>query len=274
MSMPLGFDLIDVHCHILPGLDDGPSSMGESLEMVRMAAQDGIAKIVCTPHYIPGLYRPQQQSIKAACQELTRQILKHEIPMDIFPGAEIHIDAVSTEDFAPDGLTTINVTGSYALIELPYQIMPRHIEDVFWKLISQDITPILAHVERYPYLIHDPLPLNDWLHMGVGLQVTASSLFGLFGPEVMDFSRLLLDHQMVSILSTDGHGSSSRRPLMSAVGWWVQEHYGQRTAQDVLNRRGECILRGEAVDMPDFIPFQVKKTWTRKILDRLAGKHR
>lgn len=270
--MPLTCEIIDLHCHILPGLDDGPADMTQSLDMVRMAVQDGISKIVCTPHYIPGLYRPHQKSIRAACQELTREIQKLELPVSVFPGAEIHIDAVSTEEFSADGLMTINDAGLYALLELPYQILPQHIEDMFWKLISQDITPLLAHVERYPYLIHDPLPVNDWLQMGVGLQVTASSIFGRFGPEVMDFSRTLLEQNMVHVLSTDGHGTTSRRPIMYRVGEWVKEHYGQRVAVDLLCRRAAGILNGDDLEMLDCIPFQAKKSWAQKVLGRLGGK--
>jgi protein-tyrosine phosphatase len=148
--------MIDLHNHILPGLDDGADNWPKSIAMARIAYEDGITGIVCTPHWIPGKYENKRADIITVVEEFKKHLVEQEIPLSIYPGAELRLDIRLTEKIASGELMTVNNNGIYVLIELPEESIPDNLEDFLWHLALKNIKPIISHVERYPLLHKNP----------------------------------------------------------------------------------------------------------------------
>jgi len=267
--------MIDIHCHILPGLDDGPATEEEALEMARIAAEDGITDIVCTPHHLPGLYSTRPDAITAAVRALQASLNACGIRLTLHPGMEIHVSAADPEGLSQGKLLGLNGQGRAVLIELPHQFIPQNVDTLFWSFLSRDIQPVLAHVERYPGLLTDPSPLEEWVHMGIMTQVTASSLLGRFGPDVEDFAWRLLASNLAHILATDSHSPDFRRPHMSAASSALEDRLGRDVALDLVLHRPRALIQGQAIHLPDPLPLSdpaAQPGFVHRILGWI-GKH-
>ncbi|MCA9404225.1 MAG: tyrosine protein phosphatase, partial [Candidatus Omnitrophica bacterium] len=166
--------MIDIHCHILPDIDDGPRTMEESLEMCRIAVADGITTIVATPHhnspYVESL--PADVVLKKVA-ELREELHRHTIPLEILPGQEIHITETIVEDILQGRSLTLNNAGKYALIEMPADSVPFYVRQVVERLKVNGITAIIAHPERNRQVQQDPQSLADLIAAGALGQITA-----------------------------------------------------------------------------------------------------
>jgi len=136
--------MIDIHCHILPGIDDGSSSLEESVAMARFAASCGITTIVATPHHVPDIFPTTPKKILDALATLTREIESRRVPVQILSGQEIHIEQNTAEKVADQSLLTINYT-NYVLLELPYSQIPPGTAQTFFRMRISGFTPIIAH---------------------------------------------------------------------------------------------------------------------------------
>ena len=192
--------MIDLHSHILPGLDDGARDLERSLDMARASVADGVTDMVCTPHWVPGKYENTRAAILDACAGLRERLAEAQIPLKLWPGAELHVDTGIPERIRSGELLTLVDGGKYVLIELPEESLPSNLEDFFWALQLDGIKPILSHVERNPVLQSDPMRLFRWVEMGILAQITAASLVQEFSEEILDFSRELIEHRLVHVL--------------------------------------------------------------------------
>lgn len=262
--------MIDIHCHILPGIDDGPAEESEALEMACLAVEDGITDLVCTPHHLPGLYPTRPEHIHAAVRNLQHNLNAANIPLNLHPGMEVHISAIDPELVHQGKLLSLNKQRSALLVELPHQFVPPNVDSVFWSLITNRIKPVLAHVERYPALLADPSPLTGWVRMGMMTQITASSLLGRFGPEVEGFAWQLIEHNMAHIVATDAHSADVRRPHMNEAAQEIQHRFGRQTRQDMTRNTPQALLQGVSIDLPDPLPFADEEN-NVSIIRRLLG---
>ena len=140
--------MIDMHSHILPGLDDGAADWDEALAMARVAVNDGIAEMVCTPHWVPGKYENDRETVLRRFAEFEQLLEEKQIPLKIHSGTELRIDT-SIPDRLKDGrLLTLNNGSGYVLLELPDEIMPDNLDEFFWNLQLGGYQPILSHVEK------------------------------------------------------------------------------------------------------------------------------
>jgi protein-tyrosine phosphatase len=251
--------MIDLHSHILPGLDDGADNWQKSIAMARVACEDGITGIVCTPHWVPGKYENQRAQIIAAVLEFKKQIAEQEIPLNIYPGAELRLDIRLPEKIAAGELITINDTGVYVLIELPEESIPDNLEDFLWNLALKNIKPIISHVERHPLLHKNPERLFRWVEMGILTQLTAASMLEQFTAEIRDFSLMLLEHRLVHMLVTDSHGLHLRSPKLFAGYEVVKNIIGEEAAHRMVYDMPKDIIDGKEVFTDDPLPFKKKK---------------
>ena len=219
--------MIDIHSHMLPGLDDGPRNLEESVAMARMAVDDGIHGVICTPHWNPPMWPNERSDISQAIDELRLRLQAESIPLEIWPGSELHLDAELPSMLAEGRLGSLN-GGSWLLLELPGNFLPRRIDDYLWRLLQLGYQVILAHPERYSYVLRDPGQLHAWVAMGVTVQITSASLLGRLGPEILTLSQLLLAHRLVHFLASDSHGVHSRRPQLREAFDAANRHHGQR----------------------------------------------
>ncbi len=206
--------MIDTHSHILPGLDDGIEDLEQALSAAQMAVQDGIEGVICTPHWISGIFENTRSIVMAAVESFELHLREHNIPLALYPGAELRVNLEIPAKIAQGALLTLNES-AYALIELPAEIIPPRIENLFYSLQVEGVTPVIAHPERNPGLAKDPGRLYGWIQSGVLAQLTAGSLLGKFGGTIRKLSLLLLEHGMVHLIATDCHGLRNRSPRLS-----------------------------------------------------------
>jgi protein-tyrosine phosphatase len=250
--------MIDLHSHLLPGLDDGAANWTQSLDMARLAVADGIAGMVCTPHWVYALYDNTRERIVRHCGTLRQKLLEADIPLQVYAGCEIRLDPDIPAHLASGRLITYNDRGRYALIELPGELIPGYADDIFRNLLEQGITPVLSHPERYPALIHNPARLYDWIKMGLYSQMTAASLLGRFGSVIRRFSLLLLEHGLAHILATDAHSPTIRAPRLGEAVVELQKIVGSEIAEKMVVTTPRAILSGEAIHVPAPVPFSDK----------------
>ncbi|HOI95415.1 MAG TPA: hypothetical protein PK250_11980 [Syntrophobacter fumaroxidans] len=248
--------ILDLHNHILPGLDDGADDWPQSLAMARLAVDDGVSGIVCTPHWISGFYDNTAEMVLDRLESFRRKLAEERIPLSVYPGSELRLDADLAGKIKSGEVLTLNDTGRYALIEFPDRFLPGNMDHVFWQLQSNEITPVLSHPERHGHLMRNAPLIYRWVEMGVLVQITSASLLGRFGSEVRKFSVLLMSHNLAHILATDAHGLHVRTPRLSDGLSAAVSIVGEESARRMVDETPWSIIRGEPVRLPDPVPLR------------------
>lgn len=251
--MKLSSPLIDIHCHLLPDFDDGAASWGETLLMAQIAEADGIAQILVTPRQLGSYSHNQADSIRQATCQLRAQLHERGLRLDIQPGAEVWLQADLPQRLADDQVLTLADRRKHLLVELP------HVDDavtdaVLDGILSQGITPILAHPERHPWIMQDPEQLERRVERGCLVQATAGSLMGLFGAESQQFVEWLLREDLVHFVASAAHGSRARRPLLQRAMVRTTELIGGDRAQRLFCRHPALVAEGADVQ-----PYRVRR---------------
>ncbi len=205
---------IDIHCHLLPGVDDGSKDMEETLEMLRIAAENGISEMIFTPHYKQGQVGTPQKVIVSLLDQVRKEAKAEGIDIKLYPGTEIYYNSSSLEEKLESGwLSTMNGT-DFVLVEFsPFETFP-YIKNAMDDVFSLGYHPILAHVERYQCMLGSVENVRILHKMGVHIQVNASSVAGDYGFRVKHFLKKLLKEQLVEYIGTDAHNTSGRSPQM------------------------------------------------------------
>lgn len=246
--------MIDLHCHILPGIDDGAGSLSESIEMCGIAVNDGISKLVCTPHYVDGKYNNDRDRIMEEVKRLQACLDDEGVPLTLYPGCEIRLDLKLVERIKAGELLTINDSGRHIILELPDEALPQNIEEIISSLIFAGIIPIVGHPERNQAIRDNPEIICRLVGLGALTQLTSASLTGLFGSEIKKFSKFLLEHKLAHMLVTDAHSSRQRCPVLSEGLESLKEIVGEKAAMEMVETIPKKILKGEDVDVEYPIP--------------------
>lgn len=233
--------MIDLHSHILPGIDDGASDVEQSLEMARIAVDDGIRHIVCTPHVMPGVYDNDQRTIGQAVVQLRQDLEQADIALNIYVGADVHIAPDLPEKLRTGQIPTLN-RSRYFLFEPPHHILPPKIEELAARLINAGLVPILTHPERLTWINSHYGVVERLNDLGCLIQLTADSIVGSFGRTALYYSEKLLDDGRVDIVASDAHGVSSRRPNISQARAAVAKRLGEEEAGKMVLVRPAMIL--------------------------------
>ncbi|MHC1741757.1 MAG: tyrosine-protein phosphatase [Syntrophobacteraceae bacterium] len=267
--------MIDLHNHMLPGIDDGARDWEQSLEMAWMAVEDGIEGVVCTPHWGYSFYDNTRSDILRVFQLFREKLEDRKIPLKIFPGAELHYNQDIPRRIWDETALTLNDTGRYALIELPHESVPENTERLFGSLLYQKVIPVISHPERNAGLLRNPHRLSRLIEMGALTQVTAASLLGRFGSEIQKFTVFLMEHRMVHVLATDAHGNKARSPHLAAAYREAERILGKEAAHQMVSGTPLKIIRGEPVgsaepvriDVATYSPF-----WKRALSYLMPGR--
>ncbi|MEA3386354.1 MAG: CpsB/CapC family capsule biosynthesis tyrosine phosphatase [Thermodesulfobacteriota bacterium] len=244
--------MIDLHCHILPNLDDGPREWQESLEMCKIAFRDGIHTIVATPHIKPGVYEPEKKLILSRIKELNIRIkqtnwVTGSVPLTILPGAEVHLqpDIISKiDDVAINPLTG---PIRYFCLELPdYFLFPR-VKELIQELISKDIVPILTHPERNLTIMRNKKILFEFIKAGVLSQVTAMSITGEFNREIQKITRKMITSGLVHIIASDAHSRDWRPPILSRAVEETAKIIGIDRAEKMVRNIPQAVIEGKEI---------------------------
>jgi protein-tyrosine phosphatase len=210
--------LIDIHCHILPGVDDGPSTKDESIAMARYALDQGIDTIIATPHALGGSFSNPPDKIIKSVAALQRRINSLGIPIEILPGCEVHFCKGMASRIIKGEATFLCKNRRYILVEFPFQSLSTGFFDEIQQLVLNGITPVIAHPERNSIIHHDIEILHRLLLMGCLFQVNSTSITGGFGDNVMACAHTLLELKMAHVIASDAHSPDHRPPdLIKAV---------------------------------------------------------
>ncbi len=238
--------MIDLHCHLLPGLDDGARDLDESIAMARMAQQDGIRAIVCTPHVKPGIYDNRTPGIQEAIRNLRAELARREIAVELFSGADIHIAPNLGQRLRAGEIPSIAGT-RYFLFEPPHHLLTPRIGDLVRDLIRQGYVPIITHPERLSWLSSRYDTFEQLQDAGCLVQVTAGSILGEFGKTARYFAERMMEEGRIDLVASDGHDTRGRPPLLSRARDHVARRLGEEEAKAMVLWRPAAILANQPV---------------------------
>lgn len=236
--------MIDIHAHILPGLDDGSQDVNEALEMCKIALIDGIRAIVVAPHHLNGIYRNDKQNIVNHLKIFREKVQERGLNICLYPGSDLHLDANLITELEEDKAMTINNNGKFILLELPNFFKIHHIKEQIFNLKLRGITPIITHPERNNLLMEDINVIYDFIHIGALTQLTAASITGRFGRTAQRGALQLIELNMAHLIATDAHNTSSRAPILSEALNVVTKELGEREARKMVFDIPELIIKG------------------------------
>jgi protein-tyrosine phosphatase len=235
--------MIDLHCHILPGLDDGPKTIEESLVMCGMAFQDGIRTLVAMPHTLNGVYSNDVETILRAVEVLRDGLRTAGLEMEIIPGSEVHVSPDISRLIQDGQVMTINNTGQAVMLEFPEYFVPQIMCRFLESLVKEEIVPVVSHPERNTQLRDFDL-VREMVQLGALTQVTAMSLTGEFSPEIQDFTRSLLKEGLVHVIASDAHSIYHRPPVLSRAVAEASQILGKERAISLVMANPHLIMRG------------------------------
>ena len=242
-SVTLISPMVDIHHHLLPGLDDGSPTLETSVAMASMAVEDGITHVVCTPHassswtFDPKLVAERLDSLREA-------LAGENIPLTLGAGCDFHLSYDNIRDAtARPAKYTIN-GHEYLLIELPDHGISPNLGNTLYDLRLAGMVPILTHPERNPTLQRNPAMLEEWLRNGLLVQITTSSILGHMGKKAEEMSRTLLANRWVHFLATDAHNLEKRPPKMAAAREFVAKRYGSGYASLLCEGNPGAVFNG------------------------------
>ncbi|MBN8210254.1 tyrosine protein phosphatase [Bacillus sp. NTK071] len=247
--------MIDIHCHILPGLDDGAANTNDSLEMARQAVSQGITQIVATPHHKNGSFDNNLQSIVTEVNLLNKELAREGIDLNILPGQEVRLYGEMVEDLDID-LLTVNNSGVYLLVEFPSSHLPRYANKLLFDLQLKGIVPIIVHPERNREIMENPSKLYQLIKEGALSQVTASSVTGSMGKKIKKFSLDLLSHNLAHFIASDSHNTTTR-PFELRQAYETVEYELGMEIRYLLQENPEEMIKGKMIDKE--IPERIKK---------------
>ena len=244
--------MIDIHCHVLAEVDDGPKSWEVSQEMCRMAAADGIEHIVATPH-ANDRYHYDRKYLSERLDYL-RSLIGPAPSLSL--GCDFHLSFENLRDvflrpewYAIDGCR-------YLLVEFSNYSIPAHLDESLSKLGDKGITPVITHPERNPILQQNPQRVLHWVEMGCVVQMTASAITGSWGERVWRAANWLLERDAVHVLATDAHDVKQRKPLLSAARKEIEETCGPEVAQALVDANPRAIVNAQPLP---YFPDPVNK---------------
>lgn len=247
--------MIDIHCHILPAVDDGPVNVDESILMAREAVKEGIKTIVATPHHKNNTYINTKEQVLESVALLNQTLKKEEIPLNILPGQESRIFGEILEDYKNGDVLTINNT-RYLFVEFPSSTVPRYADRLFFELQNEGIIPIIVHPERNKDLIENPIKLYQLVKNGALTQVTAASITGFFGKKIKKFSYQLLECNLTHFVSSDAHNIHNRSFKLAYAYSIIEKEFGLEYMHMLMDN-SKFMVNDEIIEKE--LPIQIKR---------------
>ena len=236
--------MIDLHCHILPGLDDGAADLSVSTDMAKAFVADGVLVVACTPHILPGLYHNSGPEIRRATAQLQQHLDREGIPLRLVTGADNHITPNFVTGLKSGHLLSLADT-RYVLVEPPHHVVPPRLEELFFNLMVAGYVPILTHPERLTWIRSHYQVVQRLVHAGVWMQITAGSLSGAFGRTARYWAERMLDEGCVHLIATDAHDLDRRPPNLQVGRELAAKRVGDIEAQNLVMTRPEAVIRND-----------------------------
>jgi protein-tyrosine phosphatase len=250
---------VDIHCHALPGVDDGPKEWEMTLTMFRQAVEQGISHLVMTPHFIEGDLRYSQEMMQSAFERAKQLIRDHGIDLRLFLGNEIFIDQKNVERLIKKECMSLNDT-DYVLLELPEYILPGVLEDLVYDLQLEGYQVVFAHIERYDWLLKRKLLFQHFMDQGVLMQINATSLLSKDWHMSRRAKRLVREG-LVHVVASDAHDDVKRRFRLKEAYDLVGNKFGWQVANRLFVENPLRIIRNKHVELPG---NESVESWWRK----------
>jgi protein-tyrosine phosphatase len=252
--------MIDLHCHVLPGMDDGASLLEETLDMARTASKNNIDTIVATPHTLNGFFVNKWENVISLTSTVQKAFDAEDIPITLYPAMEAQVCPELFDALKKGQAATINDNSRYLLLEFPPFSMPPGSRDFIYKLRLQGITPVIAHPERHLILQNDLKQLYDLVQQGALCQLTALSIIGSLGSVVQKSSEQMIKTGLAHVIATDAHSNDQRiKVLGPAVDIAADILQDYSRAEKMVTDTPAAIIKGEDLDLPE--PEMSSKKW-------------
>lgn len=201
--------MIEMHTHILPGMDDGARSKEEALEMAVQASEQGIEHIIATPHHGNGVFEAPREVVLRHVEEMNEFISKHGVQVTIHTGQEIRVNSELINEWEHNKLLTL-ANSKYILLELPHNHVPNYFMELLFEFTIRGLVPVIAHPERNKEVVETPDLVEEWIGQGALCQLTAHSLTGQFSRKIQKLSVHLLKRRLIHFVSSDAHNCHTR----------------------------------------------------------------
>jgi protein-tyrosine phosphatase len=260
--------MIDLHTHILPGIDDGLESEDEAVEFARMAAGDGIETIVATPHCKDGSWENNREGILEKVARLRSRLEQEQIAVELLPGGEVHIAPELVERVKDGRAPTLADNGKTLLLELSLSQYPVELENLIFELKLAGLQVLMAHPERIKFFQEDPTRYEAIVRIGAYGQITTGSILGTFGTRAKEYSEELLSKGLVHVIASDAHNTQRRPPLLSGCVDAVTPWVGREYAEAMTREFPRALLDGVTPRIP---PLEPERRPRRSFFSRLFG---
>lgn len=267
--------MIDLHCHMLPAIDDGPTSLEGSLAMAKMAVADGITTTFCTPHIYPGLYENNAEDIKRRVANLQLILNDKGIALTLNFGADVHL-VPEINAGIESGRIPLLGGSRYLLLEPSHHVRPPRFTESVFRLISDGITPIITHPERLSWYGQHTADFLAIARSGAWLQITSGALLGNFGPAAKRFSEQLIGEGWCDVIASDGHTTGRRAPIIAQAKQRAAELVGEAEATAMVETRPKLVLNNLLIDAAGRPPAHQSRASSgtlRAIIGRVFGRN-
>lgn len=253
--------MIDLHCHILPGVDDGSPDIETSLGLAKIAVEQGITHMLLTPHHMDGDYLNHKADVVAKTTEFQEELDRNQIRLTVFPGQEVHITGELMQAIERDDILFADESNRYLILELPHNEVPEYTDKMLFSLQARGITPVLVHPERNQGFMQDPSKLYNFVAQGCLTQLTASSYVGVFGAHVQHFTEQIIDAGLGFVFASDAHNLKGRNFKMTQAFEKLEKNKGKRFVE-IYQENAKRIINGDDVILGDI--HQVRSNKKKK----------
>ncbi|MBO0387405.1 capsular biosynthesis protein [Staphylococcus simulans] len=237
--------MIDIHNHILPSVDDGSSSMDETLDMILQAQEQGVTGIIVTPHHLHPKYNLDFKEVQKHLDELMAEDNIQNTNIQLFPGQEIRVTDEILKGIENGTIEGLNHS-KYLLLEFPSGEVPNYTTRLFFEIQNLGYVPIIAHPERNKAIANNPNILFDLINEGALSQITSSSLAGNHGKKIKKLSMNFIEHNLVHFIASDAHNTNSRRFLMNDLHQDKSLRNLKKEINDLFDN-ADCIIKNEEI---------------------------
>ncbi|WP_203649332.1 tyrosine-protein phosphatase [Secundilactobacillus yichangensis] len=245
--------MIDLHCHLLPGVDDGSANLDNSLKLATEAVNNGVEYALLTPHHMNGVYINHRVDVIRETAEFQKQLRAHSIHLTVFPGQEVRINGELLRALDQHDILFADEGDQYLMLEFPDDDVPAYTADMIYQLQQRGVIPVIVHPERNTKIMSHPDLIYDLLQKGCLSQITASSFVGTFGEKVEHFSQQLVKAGQCYIFASDAHNLPGRKYEMKEAFDKLQVEFGRELVEE-FEDNAKAIINGDAV-----VPHEIRQ---------------
>lgn len=241
--------IIDMHCHIVPGVDDGSQDIEESMALIEMEYDEGVRKIICTPHYMRNKNIYSSKELDKKFQLLRDKVAEKHSDMMLYLGNEVLIENGIVDDIRKGDMIHSMAASKYMLFEFNIKIPYHELYDMMKMIVETRVWPILAHVERYHCLVGHPDRIEELKQLGIYLQINASSLEGGMFDENTRWCKKMISSGFIEFISSDCHDPERRTPSYKTAASWIKKKLGEEMHDNLFRENAEKVIRGEYIQI-------------------------